>query len=77
MTIHGICPRQEYSGMKQTLFDMPTNLAAMFDLATGRIRERRDQGFAQNMFRWAAVVRKPLTLAQVQEVLSVDWTGYQ
>ncbi|KAJ3541927.1 hypothetical protein NM208_g1346 [Fusarium decemcellulare] len=71
LTIEDICSKNTDADIRRTLQDIPTGLPATFERALGRIVQRRSQEIAKDIFSWAAAVREPLTLSQLQEALSV------
>ncbi|CAM1508964.1 Fc.00g027030.m01.CDS01 [Cosmosporella sp. VM-42] len=72
LTIEDICARKTDHDIRKALLDVPADLPATFDRALGRIVQRNNQEIAKAIFKWAAVVRQPLTLSQMREALSVE-----
>ncbi|KAF4340446.1 hypothetical protein FBEOM_5631 [Fusarium beomiforme] len=71
-TIEDLCSCKSDKEMRQALLDIPLDLPEVFNRALGRIVQQRHQGIAQKVFKLAAAARRPLTLPELREALSLN-----
>ncbi|KAI8681114.1 NACHT domain-containing protein [Fusarium keratoplasticum] len=71
LAIEDICSGTNDKEIREALQEIPTDLPTTFDRALSRIAKRRNQKIASEIFGWTTAARQPLTLAQLQEALSV------
>ncbi|KAI1026507.1 hypothetical protein LB504_013128, partial [Fusarium proliferatum] len=58
--------------IRQSLHSLPKNLEETFVRALSRIMSRQKKtGLAQKVFRWVAVAKRPLTLDEIREAVSI------
>ncbi|RYC79361.1 hypothetical protein BFJ63_vAg17756 [Fusarium oxysporum f. sp. narcissi] len=70
-TIEDLCSCKSDKDIREALLDIPMDLPAIFNRALGRIVQQRHQTIAQNVFKLSAAARRPLTLPELSEALSL------
>ncbi|PCD38699.1 hypothetical protein AU210_007164 [Fusarium oxysporum f. sp. radicis-cucumerinum] len=59
--------------IRQSLHSLPKDLEETFVRALSRIMSRQKKtGLAQKVFRWVAVAKRPLTVDEIREAVSID-----
>jgi DNA-binding transcriptional regulator GbsR (MarR family) len=70
--IDEICTADCDDDIRQSLHSLPKNLEETFVRALSRIMSRQKKTvLAQNVFRWVAVAKRPLTLDEIREAVSI------
>jgi hypothetical protein len=58
--------------IRKAICNFPKDLEETFDRAVGRIVSRGNEKIAQQVFRWVAAVKEPLSLDQLKEVIFIE-----
>ncbi|KAK2471615.1 hypothetical protein H9L39_16606, partial [Fusarium oxysporum f. sp. albedinis] len=71
--IHEVCTASCDDDIRQSLHSHPKDLEETFVRTLSRIMSRQKKtGLVQKVFRWVAVAKRPLTLDEIREAVSID-----
>ncbi|KAI7771382.1 hypothetical protein LZL87_014249 [Fusarium oxysporum] len=71
--IDEVCAGSCDGDIKQSLHSLPKDLGETFARALSRIMSRQKKSeLVQRVFRWVAVAKRPLTLDEIREAVSID-----
>ncbi len=70
--LHDICEQSCDEGIRQVLGSLPKGLGETYGRALSRVVERGKADFAERVYRLVVGVQRPLTLAELREVLYIE-----
>ncbi|KAL9122300.1 MAG: hypothetical protein Q9187_001148 [Circinaria calcarea] len=71
--IETLCAQRSDQGLLETLYALPKDLPETFNRILGRLAKMEDidRNNSLEIFKWVAAAKRPLTLAELREVISI------
>lgn len=70
--LHDLCDQKSDDQILALLEDLPHDLPQTFERILRRCIRKHEIDICRQMFRWAAVSRRPLTLAELREAITIE-----